>query len=66
MKDSLTKFGVVAIPDSLKFDSIATYAGKFTARVTKAFKDSDGTLWKFSLRINKDGSVSRIIEQRTW
>ena len=66
MSNALAKFGALAIPNHLRFKSISTHAGKFTARVTKSFLSSDGSLWRFTERINKDGSVSRIIEQRVW
>ena len=65
MEKSLAKFGKMIIPNTLKLISTKTHAGKHTARVTKSFLAPDGSLWKFTKRINKDGSISKIIEQRS-
>lgn len=51
------------IPDSVP-DKVETYAGKHTARVTNTYKQPDGSDVKLTRRINKDLSVSDIIERR--
>lgn len=47
-----------------KPDKVETYAGKQTARVTKSFKQQDGSIIKATKKINKDGSVSDKLEYR--
>ncbi len=47
-----------------KPDKVETYAGKQTARVTKLFKQSDGSIIKATKKINKDGSISDKLEHR--
>lgn len=47
-----------------KPDKIETYAGKQTARVTKIFKKEDGSQYKFTRKINKDGSITDKIEHK--
>ena len=47
-----------------KPDKIETYAGKQTARVTKIFKNDDGSQYKFTKKINKDGSITEKIEHK--
>ena len=51
------------IPDSTP-DKVETYAGKQTARVTNTYKQSDGSDVKVTRRINKDLTISDIIEYR--
>ena len=41
-----------------------TFAGKTTARVTKKFLQSDGSILKVTKKINKDMTVSDILEHR--
>ena len=45
-------------------DIVETYGGKQTARVTKIFKQSDGSTVKATKKINKDGSITDKIEHR--
>lgn len=47
-----------------KPDKVETYAGKQTARVTKLFKQSNGSIIKATKKINKDGSISDKLEHR--
>ena len=41
-----------------------TFAGKWTARVTKIFNQPDGSIIKATRKINKDGSITDKIEHR--
>ena len=41
-----------------------TFAGKYTARVTKVFNHPDGSVVKATRKINKDGSITDKIEHR--
>lgn len=45
-------------------DKTETYAGKYTARVTKIYEDEDGSEYKATRKINKDGSISDKLEHR--
>ena len=45
-------------------DKTETFAGKCTARVSKIFKQSDGSIVKLTRKINKDGSITDKIEHR--
>lgn len=45
-------------------DKTETYAGKHTARVTKVYNNDDGSQYRATKKINKDGSVSDKIEYR--
>ena len=45
-------------------DKTETFAGKWTARVTKIFNQSDGSIIKATRKINKDGSITDKIEHR--
>ena len=45
-------------------DKTETFAGKWTARVSKIFKQSDGSIVKLTRKINKDGSITDKIEHR--
>lgn len=45
-------------------DKVETFAGKYTARVTKTYSQPDGTVVKATKKINKDGSVSDKLEYR--
>ena len=45
-------------------DKVETFAGKETARVTKIYNQSDGSVVKVTRKINKDGSISDKIEYR--
>ena len=47
-----------------KPDKIETYAGKYTARVTQTFNNDDGTQYKKTRKINKDGSITDKLEHR--
>lgn len=45
-------------------DKIETWAGKYTARVTRHFDQPDGSTIKATRKINKDGSITDKIEHR--
>lgn len=45
-------------------DKTETYAGKWTARVSKIFSQPDGSIIKLTRKINKDGSITDKIEHR--
>lgn len=47
-----------------KPDKVETYGGKQTARVTKIFNNPDGSSYKATRKINKDGSITDKIEHR--
>ncbi|MBD5154582.1 MAG: hypothetical protein HDT15_05790 [Oscillibacter sp.] len=52
------------IPSPGKPSKVKTFAGKTTARVTGSFPQPDGSVYKITRRINKDLSISDIIEHR--
>jgi hypothetical protein len=52
------------VVSSRKPDKTETYAGKQTARVTKTYKQPDGSEIKATRKINKDGSITDKIELR--
>lgn len=45
-------------------DRTETWSGKYTARVTQIFNQSDGSIIKATRKINKDGSITDKIEKR--
>lgn len=45
-------------------DKTETYAGKHTARVTQIFNNDDGSQFKATRKINKDGSITDKLEHR--
>lgn len=45
-------------------DKTETFAGKWTARVSKIFNQPDGSTVKLTRKINKDGSITDKIEHR--
>ncbi|WP_097004053.1 hypothetical protein [Lacrimispora amygdalina] len=45
-------------------DKVETYGGKGTARVTKSYKQPDGSTVKVTRKINKDNSISDKIEYK--
>ena len=47
-----------------KPDKTETNAGKHTARVTKIFNNDDGSQYKTTRKINKDGSITDKLEHR--
>lgn len=49
---------------SVKPDKVETFAGKTTARITQRFMQPDGSEVKLTRKINKDLSISDIIEHR--
>lgn len=51
------------LPDR-KPDKTETYAGKHTARVTKIFNNDDGSEYRATRKINKDGSITDKLEHR--
>lgn len=60
----IVKKGNLPIVPTTKPDKVETYSGKQTARVTKIFKQADGSTIKATKKINKDLSVSEKIEYR--
>ena len=52
-----------AIPNTTD-EKTETYAGKYTARVTKVYQQNDGSTIKRTCKINKDGSITDKIEHR--
>ena len=47
-----------------KPDKTETYAGKSTARVTHVYNDEDGSEWRTTKKINKDGTITDKLEHR--
>ena len=47
-----------------KPDKIETYAGKVTTRVTRVYKNDDGSQVKATRKINKDGTITDKLEYR--
>ena len=47
-----------------KPDKTETYGGKYTARVTKIYKNNDGSELRATRKINKDGSITDKLEHR--
>lgn len=47
-------------------DKVTTWSGKHTARVSKSYSQPDGSVVIATQRINKDGSISRKIEHRSY
>jgi len=45
-------------------DKTETYAGKHTARVTHIYNDEDGSEWRATKKINKDGTITDKLEHR--
>ena len=45
-------------------DKTETYAGKNTARVTKIYNNGDGSQYRATRKINKDGSITDKVEHR--
>lgn len=45
-------------------DKIKTYAGKNTARVTNIYNNADGSQYRATRKINKDGSITDKLEHR--
>lgn len=45
-------------------DKTETYAGKHTARVTKVYNNADGSQYRATRKINKDGSITDKLEHR--
>jgi hypothetical protein len=45
-------------------DKTETHAGKHTARVTKIFNNGDGSQYRATRKINKDGSITDKLEHR--
>ena len=62
----MSKLMVPAIgdPDKRKPDKIETWAGKYTARVSRSFNQPDGSVIKQTRRFNKDGSITDKVEVR--
>ncbi|MCL2253246.1 MAG: hypothetical protein FWC09_02285 [Lachnospiraceae bacterium] len=54
------------MPDIIKGkpDKTDTYAGKHTARVTHTYDQPDGSQFKKTRKINKDGSITDKLEHR--
>ena len=64
MKKIVKKDNALSTIPTTKPDKVETYGGKETARVTKIFKQPDGSTYKATKKINKDGSVTDKIEHR--
>lgn len=64
MGEIVNKNSNLPIVPATKPDKVETYGGKQTARVTKIFKQADGSTIKATKKINKDGTVSDKIEHR--
>lgn len=45
-------------------DRTETHAGKHTARVTNIYNNADGSQYRATRKINKDGSITDKIEHR--
>jgi len=45
-------------------DKTETYAGKHTARVTHIYNNEDGSQYRATRKINKDGSITDKLEHR--
>ena len=54
---------ILSLPER-KPDKTETFAGKHTARVTKIYNNDDGSEYKATRKINKDGSVTDKLEHR--
>lgn len=52
------------MPPTTEPDKVETFAGKYTARVTKTYNQPDGSVFKATKKINKDGTTSDKIEHR--
>lgn len=64
MGELLKKANIFSMIQTIKSDKVETYAGKQTARVTKSYKQPDGSVIKATRKINKDGSISDKLEYR--
>ena len=45
-------------------DKTETFAGKHTARVTKVYNNADGSQYRATRKINKDGRITDKLEHR--
>lgn len=54
----------LSVTPTTKPDKVETFAGKETARITKSYKQKDGSIVKITKKINKDGTISDKIEHR--
>lgn len=59
------------VEDAVYFDNnrtlpckVKTWSGKETARVTQIFEQKDASVVKATIRINRDLTVSKIVEYR--
>lgn len=66
MKGLTKKDGLFSLTPAGAPNKVETYAGKYTARVTKTHVNKDGSILKATRKINKDGSISDKIEHRHW
>lgn len=64
MGNLVKKDNTFSISQTTKPDKVETFAGKQTARVTKTYNQSDGSVVKATRKINKDGSISDKLEHR--
>lgn len=64
MSDIIKKDDALSSIRNRKPDKTETYAGKHTARVTKTYKNEDGSEFRATRKINKDGSISDKLEHR--
>lgn len=63
-KELIKKDNSVSNLPQRKPDKTETYAGKHTARVTRIYNNDDGTEYKATRKINKDGSITDKVEHR--
>ena len=66
MKSLMPKNSFLQLISNRNPDRTITHAGKHTARVTKVYKLAINSIVKVTRRVNKDGSISDIIEHRHW
>ncbi len=63
-KELIKKDNSIAGISGRKPDKTETYAGKHTARVTQIYNNEDGSVYRKTRKINKDGSISDKLEHR--
>lgn len=64
MGDLIKKNGTLPGMPGRQPDKTETYAGKHTARVTKIYNNEDGSQYRATRKINKDGSITDKVEHR--
>lgn len=63
-KELIKKDNSISNLPQRKPDKTETYAGKHTARVTQVFNNEDGSEYRKTRKINKDGSITDKLEHR--